>query len=143
MANVNAGQVFNGTFAHIWIDDEKIGEATGISAKVELETEDVKFCGTLASDRKVVGYKCSGSLKLHKISSKFQKSMGEALRTGKEQRFTIIVKLDDPGANGEERVVLKDVAFDDLTILEVEVGALMKVERPFSFRDWEFLDSVD
>ena len=143
MGKVKASQVFNGTFAEIWLDDEKVAEVTGVSAKVELETEDVQFCGSLASDRKVVGYKCNGSLKFHKISSRFTKSLGEALKTGIETEHTIIVKLNDPAAGGVERVALKGVKFDDLELLNVEVKTLMKTERAFSFSDWEYLDSVE
>ena len=143
MGNIKASQVFNGTFAEVWLDDEKISEVTGISAKVELETEDVQFCGSLASDRKVVGYKCNGSLKFHKISSRFTKSLGEALKTGIELEHTIIMKLSDPAADGSERVALQGVKFDDLELFNVEVKTLMKTERAFSFTGWEYLDAVE
>lgn len=140
---ITAGKILNGTFGHVWVDDEKVAELKGLSAKIELETEEVKFCGSLASDRKVTGYKCTGSLKLHKVSSKFQKAMTETLKTGKENRFTIIFKIADPQSDGEERVALKNVAFDDLTIADFEVGALMSVERPFTFTDVEYLDTIE
>ena len=143
MANLNADHVFNGTFAHIWVDDEKVAEATGVSAKVELEMEDVKFCGSLVAGQKMTGIKYTGSLKLHKVSTRFQKSLGDQLKKGLLPTFTIIVKLDDPGTNGEERVVLKEVKFTDLTIMDVEVGSLMSVERPFIFQDYEWLDTVE
>ncbi len=37
---------------------------------------------------------------------------------------------------------LKDVCID-LTIIDLEVGAAMKLEVPFSFSSYDFLDSIN
>lgn len=143
MAKLKGQDVLNGTFVEIWLDDEIVGEATALQAKVELQTEDLKFAGDLFQHRKVVGYKGSGSLSMHKVSTRFQKAVADTMKTGKERYYTLIYKIDDPAVDGQERVALKDVAFDDLTIVDLEIGTTMKLEIPFSFSGYDFLDSIN
>lgn len=140
--NLKGHNVLNGTFVEIWLDDELIGEATALQAKIEFQTEDIKFAGDLHQHRKVVGYKGTGSLSMHKISTRFQKAVADTMKTGKEKYYTLIYKLNDPSVDGQERVALKDVAFDDLTIVDLEVGATMKLEVPFSFHSMDYLDTI-
>lgn len=142
MSNLKGQDVLNGTFVEIWLDDELIGEATALQAKVEFQTEDIKFAGDLFQHRKVVGYKGTGSLSMHKVSTRFQKAVADTMKTGKEKYYTLIYKLNDPSVDGQERVALKDVAFDDLTIVDLEVGATMKLEVPFSFHSMDYLDTI-
>ena len=59
----------------------------------------------------------------------------------KEPRFTLIGKLADPDADGVERIVVKNVSFDDLTLMDWEVGAIGQSEHPFTATAWEVLDS--
>lgn len=142
MSNLKGQNVLNGTFVEIWLDDELIGEATALQAKVEFMTEDIKFAGQLFQHRKVVGYKGTGSLSMHKVSTRFQKAVADTMKTGKERYYTLIYKLNDPSVDGQERVALKDVAFDDLTIVDLEVGATMKLEVPFTFSSMDYLDTI-
>lgn len=79
---------------------------------------------------------------MHKVSTRFQKAIADTMKTDKEKYYTLIYKLNDLAVDGQERVVLKDVCFDDLTIIDLEVGATMKLEIPFSFSDYDYLDSI-
>lgn len=142
MSNLKGQDVLNGTFVEIWLDDELIGEATALQAKVEFQTEDIKFAGDLFQHRKVVGYKGTGSLSMHKVSTRFQKAVADTMKTGKERYYTLIYKLNDPSVDGQERVALKDVAFDDLTVVDLEIGTTMKLEIPFSFHSMDYLDTI-
>lgn len=54
MGNLKGQNVLNGTFVEIWLDDEMVAEATALQAKVEFQTEDLKFAGDLFQHRKVV-----------------------------------------------------------------------------------------
>lgn len=140
---LQADKCLNGTFAELWIDDEKIAELTGFQAKIEKQTEDVKLCGYMFQDRKVVGYKGSGSVKMKKMSTRFQKANAELMKTGIEPRYTIIVKLADPAVDGQERVSFNNVAFDDFTIMDFEVAKTMDLEMPFTFVDYTYLDTIE
>ena len=69
-------------------------------------------------------------------------ALGTAIKQGKDPRFTIISKLDDPDAYGAERVMLTGVAFDDMTLADWEVGVTGKLESPFTFEGWELVDAI-
>lgn len=139
----SAKRVMSGTWGEVWLDNDYVGECFGLQAKVSFNKEDVQMCGRMAVDKKVSSINCTGSMRMHKVSSRMSNAIGGAIRNGKDLRFTIISKLNDPDAYGAERVVLKNVSFDDLTLADWEVAANGKIEAPFTFTDYEFLDSVE
>ncbi len=75
-------------------------------------------------------------------NSRMAIAIGEAIRDGRDIRFTIISKLADPDAYGAERVVLKNVSFDDLTLADWETGKTGTVTVPFTFTEYEYLDVI-
>ena len=97
----------------------------------------------MANDQKVTGYSGTGSIGIHKINSRMGIIMGEKIRNGQDVRFTIIAKLSDPDAYGQERVRLQNVSFDDLTLMNWEADTPGKIEAPFTFTDYDYLDQVD
>ena len=46
-----------------------------------------------------------------------------------------------PDSYGAERVALYDVSFDDLTLADWEAAKLGQIEAPFTFEDFDVLDS--
>lgn len=139
----SAKRVMSGTWGEVWLDNDYVGECYGLQAKVNFNKEDVQICGRMATDKKVSSISCTGSLRLHKVSSRMANAIGGAIRNGRDVRFTVISKLADPDAYGAERVVLKNVSFDDLTLADWEVASNGKVEAPFTFTDYDFLDTVE
>jgi hypothetical protein len=108
-----------------------------------MNKEDVNLCGQMATDKKVISTSGTGSLKLHKVNSRMAIEIGEKIKKGIDPRFTVISKLDDPDAYGAERVAIRNVSFDDLTLADWEVAKTGKVEAPFTYTDFEFLDKVE
>lgn len=139
----SAKRVMSGTWGEVWLDNDYVGECYGLQAKVSFNKEDVPMCGQMATDKKVKSISCTGSMRMHKVSSRMANAIGSAISGGKDPRFTVISKLNDPDAYGAERVVLKNVSFDDLTLADWEVAVNGKVEAPFSFTGYEFIDSVE
>ncbi len=140
---MNANRVMCGTWGEVWLDGDLLAECYGLQAKVAYSKEDIKMCGRMAADKKITGYSCTGSLKLHKVNSRMANLVGSSIKRGIEPRFTVISKLDDPDAYGAERISLTNVSFDDLTLADWEVATNGRVEAPFTFTDYEFLDKVD
>lgn len=138
----SAKRVISGTWGEVWLDGDKVGECYGLQAKVSFNKEDVPICGQMATDKKVTSIECTGSLKMHKVTSRMALAIGEDIRNGKDVRFTIVSKLKDPDAYGAERVVLKNVSFDDVTLADWEAKNVGKVEAPFTFTDYEYLDLI-
>ena len=138
----SAKRVISGTWGEVWLDGDKVSECYGLQAKVSFNKEDIALCGQMASDKKVTSIECTGSLRMHKVTSRMALAIGENIRNGKDVRFTIVSKLKDPDAYGAERVVLSNVSFADLTLADWEAKSVGKVECPFTFTDYEFLDEI-
>ncbi|MDF2844799.1 MAG: Phage-like element protein xkdM [Herbinix sp.] len=140
---MNAKRIFNGTWGQVWLDNELVGECFGLQAKMSMTKEDVNFCGQMASDKKVTGVAYTGSLKLHKVNSRMVIAVGDKIKSGIDPRFLIISKLADPDAAGSERVEIRNVSFDDVTLADWEAAKKGSVEAPFTFTDYEFTEKVE
>ena len=138
----SAKRVISGTWGEVWLDGDKVSEGYGLQAKVSFNKEDIALCGQMASDKKVTSIECTGSLRMHKVTSRMALAIGENIRKGKDVRFTIVSKLKDPDAYGAVRVALYNVSFDELTLADWEAKSVGKVECPFTFTDYEFLDEI-
>jgi len=144
MAKVLYGnRVMSGTWGEIWLDGDYVAECYGLQAKANFTKEDVNICGQMAVDKKITAISYTGSMKMHKVNSRMAIVIGDKIKKGQDVRFTIISKLDDPDAYGAERVALRNVSFDDLTIADWEVAKKGTIEAPFTFTDYEFLDKVE
>lgn len=138
----SAKRVIAGTWGEVWLNGEQVAECYGCQAKVTADKEKIAMCGRMLDDHKVMGMSGAGSLRLHKVSSRMGQLLGEAMRNGSDPRFTIISKLSDPDAYGAERVAVYGVSFDDLTLADWEAKTVGKVECPFTFSDFEYLDAI-
>jgi len=139
----SAKRIMNGTWGEVWLDGEYVAECYGLQAKVSFNKETVNLCGRMAEDKKITSISCTGSLRMHKVNSRMALAIGDRIKRGEDVRFTIISKLADPDAYGAERVVLRNVSFDDLTLADWEVARNGSIEAPFTFTDYEFLDTVE
>lgn len=142
MAFDSAKRVMSGTWGEVWWDGNYVSECYGCTAKFSYNKETIARCGQMAQDSKVTSVSGTGTLKMHKVNSRMVLAMGEAIRNGRDIRFTIISKLADPDAYGAERVSIKNVSMDELTLADWEVGVAGKIETNFTFTDYDLLDSV-
>ena len=138
----SAKRVISGTWGEAWLNGEKVAECYGAQAKVTADKEEISMCGRMMSDHKVMGLSGQGSLRFHKVSSRMGELLGEAMKNGSDPRFTIVLKLEDPDAYGAERVAIFNVSFDDLTLMDWEAKTVGKVECPFTFSDFKYLDKI-
>ena len=96
----------------------------------------------LAKAQKVTGYSCSGTVTMNKVSSYFIKKLNDDMKAGRQTSCTIISKLEDPDSLGAERVVIKDAVFDELTLANWKAKELGEESIPFTFSDWDLLDTI-
>lgn len=143
MVTLAANRVISGTWGEVWLDGDYVAECYGAQIKSSFNKETVSLCGQMAEDKKITSISNTGSLRFHKVNSRMAALIGNQIKQGKDPRFTVISKLADPDAYGAERVVAYGVSFDDLTLADWEAKAVGKVEAPFSFTDYEFLDMVE
>ena len=142
-ASYKPEKVMNGSFAKMWIGSRFLGEGTELEAKVSLEKKEVKQCGTLAKGYKIVGTDGKGKLKVNKISSYFINLIADNIKKGKTTTVTIKSTIEDPDLGGKkETVTLKNVVFDELTLINWKVKELIEEEYSFTFSDFSIGDTV-
>lgn len=142
MGKYSPEKTINGTFGELWIDDYYLAEVTGLEAKATLEKSEVNQTCTLAKGYKITGIDCKGTIKLNKVTSYFQLLLSDKIKQGKTPTCTIISKLADPDSTGAERVKLIGCTFDEITLANWEAKKLGEESIPFSFTDWQFLDTI-
>ena len=133
--------VRSGTFGSLWLDGELVAECYGCQAKLNKTKEDVARCRTLVAGKKMTGLSGAGSVRIYNATSRLITAESAALKSGKDLRHTIITNLDDPDNPSNQRIALKEVSFDDLTLADWEAARLGQIEAPFTFEDWEVIDA--
>jgi hypothetical protein len=138
----NGEKVISGTFGEVWLDGEYVAEALALEARIDIEKEDVPLSGKFTTDSKFMGYKGSGTLRMHKANSRMISKISDQIKSGINPRFQILSSLADPAAAGAERILIKDASFNDLTLINWELKQKGTVEAPFTFTDWENKDLI-
>ena len=98
--------VRSGTWGSLWIDGEQVAECYGCQAKISKTKESVPRCRAMMEDSKLVSTKGTGSIRIYNATSRLIELEGEALKTGKDLRHTIISNLDDPDNPNNQRIAL-------------------------------------
>ena len=138
---LNPAEVRSGTFGELWLDGEQVSECFGCQIKVNKTKEDVSRCRTLIAGKKMTGVAITGTVRIYNATSRLIKLEAEALKQGKDLRHTIISNLDDPDNSSNQRIAVKGVSFDDLTLADWQAAQLGQIEAPFTAEDYEILDS--
>ena len=138
---LNAAEVRSGTWGQLWLDGEQVSECFGCQIKVNKTKEDVSRCRTLIAGKKMTGVAITGTVRIYNATSRLIKLEAEALKQGKDLRHTIISNLDDPDNSSNQRIAVKGVSFDDLTLVDWQAAQLGQIEAPFTAEDYEILDS--
>lgn len=142
MVGMEAKRVMYGTRGMLWLDGDEIAEVESVKATLEADKIEVKMAGHMSSGYKVVGYKGTGSFKVHKVSSYFIQKLAPSIKQGKQVTMSLVSKLDDPDAIGSERVMLKNVIIDSVDLINWELGKLGEEDYKFTFDDYELLDAA-
>lgn len=134
--------MINGTFGHVWINDQYMAETTALEAKYKITKTDVPQCGTLSKGQKITQLEGTGTIKMNKVSSYMIRLLLKDVKKGIMPDITIISALKDPAALGNERVKLTGVSFDEITLADWEANKLGEESYPFTFQDAEMIDTI-
>lgn len=140
--NYNEAKTMYGNFGTVFLDDSFVAEATAIQAKIKMNKLDVPMCGTTSKKYRTVGWEGSGTLTLNKISSRMITLLADDFKNGTEQAYTLLSKLKDPANGGTETIKLKGVKFDELTLTDWAANKLGTESIPFTFDDFDVVDSI-
>ena len=91
----NGLRVLNGASGTLRIDNQDIGEVTGVTADIEITREDVQW--GLGADSKITAVKGTGTITVDKVYTRFADVFEELLKA-KDKRFDIYIKKADPDA---------------------------------------------
>lgn len=139
----DATKVVSGNFGTVMHDGEFLTSVQKVEAKIEIEKQEVKVAGTRKVGHKTTSTKGTGSIGMYKVSSKFALAIAQIMDdTAAPFVTSLIIKLDDPEAEGIDRIVLKGVQFDNIPLANFEVGSLVEEELNFTFDDMEYLDAM-
>ena len=132
---LNAAEVRSGTWGELWLDGEQVAECYGCQIKVNKTKDDVTRCRTLVAGKKMTAVSITGTIRIYNATSRLIKLEAEALKQGKDLRHTIISNLDDPDNADNQRIAVKGVSFDDLTLADWQAAQLGQIGKhlPFAF----------
>lgn len=127
----------SGTFGEVWLNGEQVAECYGCQIKVNKNKEKIPRCGAFVEGSKLMSANITGSLQLYNATSRMIELQAADLKAGRDSRFTIISKLDDPDNPRIQRVRVTGVSFDDLTLADWEAAQIGKITAPFTADDWD------
>lgn len=131
--------VRNGTFGTVWLDGEEVAEAYGCQAKVHKTKESVKRCHTLVNGSKLTNVNITGSIRIYNATNRLIEMEADAINDGKDLQHTIISSLDDPDNPQGQRISLRGVSFDDLTLADWEAAKMGEIEAPFTASGYSYI----
>ena len=138
MYDVN--DVINGLYGYCYDENgQQIQSAQSFETTVGFEKEAVKQAGKFMDSHKVMSGSGSGTMTIHKLDSRLQRKVAE----NPTAKYNYIGKLADPTARGEEAIMYKGVSFDSVELTKYELGAIVDAEFPFTFDDYEYINSID
>lgn len=144
---IKAGQQILGTYGKVWWDGVEVFEVESFQASIKAEREDVLMPDTLSVDSRIKALKGEGKLKIKKVFSRGLSKLLNAWKNGEDPRSQLIGRLKDPQTKNKqsERVVIDNVWFNELTLMDFELGKKLETEFPFGFTpdDVSFPDLIE
>ena len=136
---------WSGNHGMIWLNGDKVFEHKSFEAKVVFNREDVIIGNSV--DSKVVSIGGEGEIVIVNVFNRGFSEYLEEQKAGRDPRFTIVAKHEDPDMlnAGKERIVIDNVTFDELTLMQFEKGAIRETTIPFKFtpEDASYLETVE
>ena len=138
----DASRVINGTHGTVTLNGRPWAEVTELQLKSTKTKEKIVRCGHMVPSYKTTEVVNKGSATFYHVDSDIL-TAEQGIFDGLEVSPTIVAPLKDPGALGAERIAVRGVNFDEMTVLEFKGATAMKKTLPFTFESWEPLDLID
>lgn len=136
---------WSGNYGMVWVDGDKIFEHKSFEAKVVINDEDVIIGNSV--DRKVVSLAGEGEIVIVNVFNRGFSNYLEKQKAGQDVRFTIIARHSDPDMlnAGMERIVIDNVWFDEIALMQFEKGTVRETTLAFGFtpEDASYVETVE
>lgn len=132
-------------YANINGNTEKLLYLKKIEATVEKTKKEIKVLGYAGTKNKSAGWKGTGSATLYYVTSLYRELMLEYMHTGKDFNMDMYVVNEDPTSEtGKQKIWLKNVNFDKITLAKLDVESTeLDEEVTFTFDDAEMIREFD
>lgn len=136
---------YGATYANIDGNTEKMLYLKKIEATVEKTKKEIKVLGYAGTKNKSTGWKGTGTATLYYITSLYRKYMLNYMNTGKDFNMDLYIENEDPSSStGKQKIWLKNVNFDKITLAKLDVDSTeLDEEVSFTFDGAEMLTEFD
>lgn len=116
-----------------------------IEAKADKTKKEIKVLGYTGSKNKSAGWKGTGNCTMYYVSPLYRRLMLEYMHTGKDFYMDMYIENEDPGsATGKQKIWLKNVNFDGITLSKLDVdNTELDEEVSFTFDDAEMITELN
>jgi Protein of unknown function (DUF2001). len=132
----------NGTWGQLWKNGVLIAECTAFQLKLAKNFEEKNLCGQMATDRKLLSVKITGSMTLDKVYTRGADDAENAM-SGVDVREMLVGTLNDPDAYGAERISVYGVSYDEQTLADWAAAKAGSATIPFQATSFQYLDKVE
>ena len=140
--NEDVNKILRGTFGRVWMNGERLSNVKEYEAKATLNYEDVDMNDDLSTARRYMGYSVEGTMLLHKVDSKVLKLYQKGIVSGDIPEIKFVSAIADPTVDGQERVEIYGVTFDEVTLSKFANKTLLEEEVPFKARGFHVIDAI-
>lgn len=138
---MDAALVRSGSHGTCWLDGELMTECYGLQIVVNKTKEQVPRCGAFMQGNKLMSANITGTVRLYNATSRLIERQAADLKAGRDTRFVIVSKLDDPDNPNIQRVQATGVSFDNLTLADWQAAQIGTIEAPFTADDYTVLET--
>ncbi|GAK03253.1 hypothetical protein JCM19037_1560 [Geomicrobium sp. JCM 19037] len=142
---IDVGLILDGANAKVFDDQGRwLYEATSFNAECTQDYEDVLRAGTNKKAKRPTGVECTGAMTVHHTNDALIKKIKEGSDDGTLNYITelrVEVGSADHGSKGIYR--FKGVQYENLPIIDYEVGSLISREFQFNFEDVDIIQGLE
>lgn len=142
MSAFDKNKIIRGSYGRLWCNSDKMANVKSFEAKVTLNYEDVELNEELGTSRRYMGYTIEGTVTLHKYDSKIIRLYKDGITTGVLPDVKFVAALEDPTADGAERVEIYGVTFDEVMLNKFENKTILEEEVPFKADGFKYIDLI-
>lgn len=134
-----------GNWGRVWIDNDLVFELNSCEVNVIADRDDIIIGAS--KDTKIVSLTGEGTLTIKKVFNRGFSNMLEKWKNGNDVRVSLVAALKDPDMlhEGEERIEIHNVWFNQLELMKFTKGEVVETEIPFGFtpQDASFTNTVE
>lgn len=132
-----------GTNGRLYVNGVRYAHIKSFELKATMNYEEIDVNGELCKQYVYTGYSLAGTMTLHKINSHNADLVKSGMKTGIMPDIKFVASIDDPNFDGQDRIEVEGVVFDEVTLLAFENGAIGEESIPFKATGYNYIDIMN